>query len=32
MLMSDLAQYLEEIVGPTVKDFEENPTSRRQHS
>jgi hypothetical protein len=27
--MSDLAQYLEEIVEPTVKDFEANPTSRR---
>lgn len=29
MLMTDLAQYLEEIVEPTVKDFEDNPTSRR---
>jgi hypothetical protein len=29
MLMSDLAQYLEEIVAPTVKDFDANPTSRR---
>jgi hypothetical protein len=27
--MTDLAQYLEEIVEPTVKDFEQNPTSRR---
>jgi hypothetical protein len=27
--MSDLAQYLEEIVEPTIKDFEQNPTSRR---
>lgn len=27
--MSDLARYLEEIVEPTVKDFEANPTSRR---
>ena len=27
--MSDLAQYLEEIVEPTINDFEANPTSRR---
>jgi hypothetical protein len=27
--MSDLAQYLDEIVQPTIKDFEQNPTSRR---
>jgi hypothetical protein len=29
LLMTDLAQYLEEIVEPAVKDFEQNPTSRR---
>ena len=29
MLMSDLVQYLEEIVEPTISDFEKNPTSRR---
>jgi hypothetical protein len=29
MLMTDLEQYLVEIVDPTVKDFEDNPTSRR---
>jgi hypothetical protein len=29
MLMSDLAQFLEEIVEPTITDFEKNPTSRR---
>jgi hypothetical protein len=29
MPMTDLAQYLEEIVEPTVRDFEQNPTSRR---
>jgi hypothetical protein len=29
MLMSDLVQYLEEIVEPTIGDFEKNPTSRR---
>jgi hypothetical protein len=27
--MEDLVRYLEEIVEPTVKDFEEHPTSRR---
>ena len=27
--MSDLAQYLDEIVEPTIKDLEANPTSRR---
>jgi hypothetical protein len=27
--MEDLALYLDEIVEPTVKDFEEHPTSRR---
>ena len=27
--MEDLEQYLEEIVVPTVKDFEEHPTSVR---
>lgn len=29
MLMTDLEQYLIEIVDPTLKDFEQNPTSRR---
>jgi hypothetical protein len=29
MLMTDLEQYLIEIVDPTVKDFEQNPASRR---
>jgi hypothetical protein len=28
--MTDLEQYLIEIVDPTLKDFEANPTSRRQ--
>jgi hypothetical protein len=27
--MEDMLRYLEEIVEPTVKDFEEHPTSRR---
>jgi hypothetical protein len=27
--MTDLSQYLEEIVGPTIEDFQQNPTSRR---
>jgi hypothetical protein len=27
--MSDLAQFLEEIVEPTIADFEKNPASRR---
>jgi hypothetical protein len=29
MLMTDLEQYLTEIVDPTLKDLEQNPTSRR---
>jgi hypothetical protein len=29
MLMTDLEQYLFEIVDPTVRDFEANPASRR---
>lgn len=29
MLMTDLEQYLSEIVDPTLKDFEANATSRR---
>lgn len=29
MLMTDLEQYLAEIVVPTLKDFEANPLSRR---
>jgi hypothetical protein len=29
MLMDDMLRYLDEFVEPTIKDFEEHPTSRR---